>query len=82
MSFFRWIVRKVLRKDRIDILPEEDGIDPDLVMHWRPRNLMNASCGVVLERGVKWTIEGTWATCIVCHENYQREDIGRFLKLR
>lgn len=82
MGLLRRIVDKVLRRDRINILPEEEGIDPELLMHWRPRNLLNASCGTVLERGVKWTIEGAWATCTVCHGNWQGQDIGRFLKMR
>lgn len=63
-------------------MPEEEGIDPLLMVHWKPVNRGDASCSALLGPNVKWTVEGPFATCPKCVENWRGVSIHRFLKQR
>lgn len=84
-TFLGRLFRRVFRRGRVDEMveeEEEEGIDPEMLMHWRPRSAGEAACGASLGPGALWTIEGPFATCSPCNARWKQVDMGRFLKLR
>jgi hypothetical protein len=76
------LFRRLLQRGRVDEMVEEEGLDPELIMHWRPFGYAGSVCGVVLELGVKWTVEGAFATCPDCSNRWRGGDLKRFTNLR
>jgi len=80
--FLGKLIRRVLQRDRVKLMPEESGPDPALLVHWKPVNRGDASCGALLGPTVLWTVEGPFANCLKCAENWRGVSMHRFLKQR